>query len=56
MSNTQPPKCDNKDFITKATQSAMATEVTAQATVRARLVDSQLLECSTLCVNDLFDK
>ena len=52
MSNTQPLKCDNKDFITTAARSAMAAEATAQAIVRAKLVDSPLSECSTLHVND----
>ena len=55
MSNTQPPKCD-KDFITKAAQSAMAAEVTGQVIVCAKLVDSPLSECSTLHVNDLVDE
>ena len=31
----------------------MAAEATAQVTMRAKLVDSPLSECSTLCVNDL---
>ncbi len=56
MSNTQPPKRDNRDFITKAALSAMAAEVTAQAIMRAKLVDSPLSECSTLCVNNLVDE
>ena len=34
----------------------MAAEATAQAIVRAKLVDSQLSECSTICVNDLVDE
>ena len=33
----------------------MAAEATAQAIVRAKLVDSPLSECSTLRVNDLFE-
>ena len=58
MSNTQLLKHNNKeillpqpqqrDFITTATGSAMAAEVTAQMIVRAKLVDSPLSECSTL--------
>ena len=44
------------DFITRAAQSAMAAEVTAQAIVRTKLVDSPLSECSTLRVNDLVDE
>ena len=35
---------------------AMAAEATAQAIVRAKLVDSPLSECSTLRVNDLVDE
>ena len=34
----------------------MAAEVTAQAIVHAKLVDSSLSECSTLHVNDLVDE
>ena len=34
----------------------MAAEATAQAIVRAKLVDSPILECSTLSVNDLVDE
>ena len=34
----------------------MAAEATAQAIVRAKLVDSPLSECSTLRVNDLVDE
>ena len=57
MSNTQPPKRDNKDiFITTAIRSAMAAEATAQTIVRAKLVDSPLSERSTLRVNDLVDE
>ena len=53
MSSTQPPKRDNKDFITTAIRSAMATEATAQAIVRAKLVDSPLsvfyIACKRSC-------
>ena len=56
MSSTQPPKRDNKDFITTAAQSAMAAEATTQAIMHAKLVDSSLSECSTLHVNDLVDE
>ena len=66
MSNTQLLKRDNKeillpqpqqrDFITTAARSAIAAEATTQAIVRAKLVDSPLSECSTLCVNDLVDE
>ena len=56
MSSTQPPKRDNKDFITTAARSAMAAEATAQAIVRAKLVDYPLSECYTLRVNDLVDE
>ena len=45
-----------RDFITTAVQSAMAAEATTQAILHAKLVDSPLSECSTLCVNDLVDE
>ena len=66
MSNTQLLKRDNKeillpqpqqrDFITTAARSAIAAEATTQVIVHAKLVESPLSECSTLCVNDLVDE
>jgi len=59
MSNTQPLKCDKEILLPQPWPqpwSAMAAEVTAQAIERAKLVDSPLLECSTLRVNDLVDE